>query len=157
MELVAQRRAHDVDGISVADLLVLTCQRCERVVAVPQQSVGRIFAAQFAQNAVETLEVRVQPELIDVALGVHVALGIEPRGDLFSLPLQLGLRAALTRETPLRVTFNSVASERARPRLSGDALKRIQGLRRTWGMRKDADVVRSLVVLAWSAVQRISL
>jgi len=144
-----------LEGVKVPGVLVETCGQCARPVSWPKQSAGRVFAASTrARQATKVHEFRVPPEAVDLALGVHAALGIVPKGDVFSLAIQLGLSVAGAADKPeaawmLLETSGLEATCRARPVLSEETARRLHGLQVAWGCQSEAAVVRRLVSAAW--------
>jgi hypothetical protein len=149
------RRNFNYEGHKVKDALVVQCDSCNKIIGWPGQSGGRIFAAEVKKK-IETsiLELRMPKEAVDLALLVHAALGIVPKGDPFALPIQLGLhvigdaqKIAPTWDVLLEDSLR--ATERARPVLTEETRTRITGLQKHWDCTK-SDVVRRLIAAAWS-------
>jgi hypothetical protein len=158
VETQAIRRALVSPGKSVVpDMLVDVCVHCGQTVGWPKQSAGRLFAAAVKKHRVaEIFELRMPPEAVDLALSIHAALGVVPKGDIFALPIQLGLVAVARDSTPnpnwaILEDRRLASTCRARPSLTKVTTDRITGLRRDWGCESDASVVRRLIVAAYFA------
>jgi hypothetical protein len=147
-----------IEGVEVRKPLVYACPNCDSVVATPQITSARVFAAKTeAQGALTLCEVRVPVEAEDLALAVFASLGLAPRGDIFALPVRLGLRLVGHLKLPSsnwRLLDSFRASERARPFLTAEVIERLDGLRRAWSASSRAVVIRWLIVAAYHASLR---
>jgi len=136
--------------------LVYLCSECGAVVATPQVTAGRVFAAlETERSSVAPTELRVPVEAEDLAYSIFAALGMRPSGDLFALPIALGLRhAGMQQQVDVkwRVLDELDKPLRARPVLSSELLTRLDGLQDAWDAPDRSTVMRWLVVAGAAAV-----
>lgn len=150
------RRDHPYGTSLVRNALAYVCPVCDATLAFPSSSSGRIAQAARERDPARRREFRVPVEVEDQALAVHAAMGTLGAGEDFTLPLRLGLQVAGRERAPKESwkRFDAGPSgARARPLLTASAEQRLEGLRKTWGARSVAQVVRWLVVAAAEAVR----
>ena len=126
--------------------------RMENVVAAMEEVAGygdepdRVHVHWAGASAIE---LRVPIELEDLALSVYAALGLRPDGDIFALPIALGVRHAGMRaqvDDDWRIMDRLDKPMRARPVLSAELQARLEGLRRAWKAPDRSTVARWLLV-----------
>ena len=145
-----------LSGVLVKNALAYVCSTCDGLVSVPHITSGRVFA-ETARDLFKIREFRMPVEAEDLALAVHAGLGLPPTGDVYAVPICLGLRLAGSRPRPdpawdLLDRFE--ASERARPCLSKETVHRLDCLHKAWDARSRADVARRLIVVSYLASLR---
>jgi hypothetical protein len=145
-----------LQGVEVQEPLVYSCEGCQRIVATPQATAGRIFAAsESTRSGAPAIELRVPKEAEDLALAIYAALGVRPSGDVFALPIALGLRhAGMCPDVDERWRLLDALDKtvRARPVLSEELLTRIDSLEKTWCAPDRSSVARWLVVAGASSL-----
>lgn len=156
VEARLMRRQHRIGNLEVPNALAYVCPECDETLALPHVSGGRVTAARREQGpAAATWELRVPPEVEDLALAIHATLGTLGVGERYTLPLHLGLHLAGREPAPRpswKVFDDCKATERARPRLSLGIHQRLEGLALEWGAPHVSDVARWLIVAAWESI-----
>jgi hypothetical protein len=145
-----------VQGVEIQRALVYVCSKCGNVAATPQVTAGRVFAAlETGRSSATPTEIRVPEEAEDLAYAIFAALGLRPSGDVFALPIALGLRHALTVadvDEKWRVLDDLDKTLRARPILSSEIVTRLEGLQREWRAPDRSTLIRWLVVAGAESV-----
>lgn len=131
-------------------VLAYACETCGEPIATPQISAGRVFAAlEHSRDDARPTEMRFPEVAEDIAYLVFAALGMRPSGDSFALPIALGMRAAIGYDAPPEswMRLDSLDKKcRARPVLSDETLRRLDGLQKAWGASDRSTVARWLLV-----------
>lgn len=145
-----------VQGIEVTRALVYLCETCNQIAATPQVTGGRVFAAkENERKGTGATELRISAEAEDLAYAVYAALGLRPTGDVFALPIGVGLLhvSSLPKaDAGWSVLDGCEKALRARPVLSDEVLQRLEGLQKQWDAPDRSTVARWLLVAGAKAI-----